>query len=160
MYHFLRRRLIFAAHLQHSNSSLTTRRYLSLFAMAVTLMTWGTVFTSYNLYNNVIGGLRPWTTWSDVHSNFSRIAQYPDFIIPPQFLAVLMLFWWTMPASSLIFFVFFGFGEEAQKEYRKLWNLFKTKILRIRSNEKSDFFKISFPQTYASSLRVCSSRLN
>lgn len=145
LHHFLRRRLVFAAHLQHTNSSLTTRRYLSLFAMAVTLMTWGTVFTAYNLYNNAAPGLRPWTTWADVHSNFSRIAQYPDLIIPPQFLAIMMLFWWTMPVSSLIFFIFFGFGEEAQKGYRKLWNLFKTKVLR--KCDKSSFFKVSLSQT-------------
>ncbi|KAG6851971.1 hypothetical protein C0991_004521 [Blastosporella zonata] len=130
LHHFMRRRLSFAAHLQNSNSALTTNRYLRLIAMAVTEMVWGTAFTAFNLYNNVSPGLRPWTTWGDVHSNFSRVDQYPTVTIPPHFLRIMMLFWWVMPASAIIFFVFFGFGEEARKEYLKVWTWFRTKILR------------------------------
>lgn len=100
--------------------------------MAVTEMVWGTILTSYNLYNNVSGGLRPWTSWADVHSNFSRIDQFPETVIPPEFRRVMMLFWWAMPVSSFIFFLFFGFGEEAKKEYVKGWHWTKTTILRKR----------------------------
>ena len=116
--------------------------------MALTEMVWGTVFTSYNLYNNVYPGLRPWTNWADVHSNFSRVDLYVTVGIPPAFLRTLMLFWWTMPASSIIFFVFFGFGEEAKKEYNKLWTAFKEKVLRKPAEKKGIQFMDSFPRRF------------
>lgn len=104
--------------------------------MALTEMIWGTTLNAYNLYNNVYPGLRPWTTWADVHSNFSRVDLYPTGDLPQEFIRIMMLFWWTLPASSLIFFAFFGFGEEAMKEYRKVGMLFKTKVLRKSETEK------------------------
>lgn len=143
LHHFIRRRLTFAAQLQNSNSALTPNRYLRLIAMAVTEMVWGTVFTAYNLYNNASPGLRPWTTWADVHSNFSRVDLYPASSIPPQFLQSMMVFWWVMPASSIIFFLFFGFGEEAQKEYRKLVVWFKRTILRRKTETSTHTSSLS-----------------
>ncbi|KAG5641596.1 hypothetical protein DXG03_004671 [Asterophora parasitica] len=140
--HFMRRRLTFAAHLQNSNSALTPNRYFRLIAMSVTEMVWGTTFTAFNLYNNVSPGLRPWTNWDDVHSNFSRVDFFPTASIPPQFLRVMMVFWWTLPVSSIIFFIFFGFGEEAKKEYRKVWVWFKKTILR-RSDQPRKGSKIA-----------------
>ncbi|KJA26519.1 hypothetical protein HYPSUDRAFT_132654 [Hypholoma sublateritium FD-334 SS-4] len=130
LHNFVRRRLTFAAHLQNSNSALTTNRYLRLIAMALTEIVWTTSLTSYNLWNNVSGGLRPWISWANVHSNFSRVAVFTIQEFPPQFARAMILFWWTLPASSLIFFVFFGFGEEALKEYRKIWMWIKINILR------------------------------
>ncbi|KAF8960683.1 pheromone A receptor-domain-containing protein [Flammula alnicola] len=136
LHNFVRRRLTFAAHLQNSNSALTTNRYLRLIAMSLTEMVWGTSLTAYNLWSNASPGLRPWTNWADVHSNFSRVDLFPTDGIPPEFIRTMMLFWWTLPASSLIFFVFFGFGEEAMKEYRKMWTWFKKTVLRKRDEEK------------------------
>lgn len=74
------------------------------------------------MYDNISPGLRPWTNWDDVHSNFSRIGQYALIEFSPWYQQQLFTFSWTMPASSFIFFVFFGFGEECLKDYRKLWN--------------------------------------
>jgi len=136
LHNFIRRRLTFSAHLQNSHSALTTNRYLRLIAMALTEMSWGTTLTAYNLWNNVSVGLRPWTNWDDVHSNFSRVHVFPALFIPKEYLRVMMLFWWSIPASSFIFFAFFGFGEEAVKEYTKIWTWFKTVVLRKCSSEK------------------------
>ena len=136
LHNFIRRRLTFSAHLQNSNSALTTNRYLRLIAMALTEMSWGTTLTAYNLWNNVSVGLRPWTTWDDVHSNFSNVHFFPALFIPKEYLRIMMLFWWSIPASSFIFFAFFGFGEEAVKEYMKIWTWFKIVVLRKRSSEK------------------------
>lgn len=112
--------------------------------MAVTEMVWGTVFTAYNLYNNVSPGLRPWTNWADVHSNFSRVDIFATAGIPPEFIRSMMVFWWAMPASALIFFLFFGFGEEAKKEYRRVWNWIKITILR-RPAPEAPVYTGSFP---------------
>ncbi|KAH7882765.1 GPCR fungal pheromone mating factor, partial [Phlebopus sp. FC_14] len=129
LYHFVRRRISFAMHLQNSNSALTTHRYLRLIAMAVTEIAWGSSLSAFNLYNNTHYGLRPWISWANVHSNFSRVDLYPTIELLPSFLNTQYLFWWMMPASAYIFFLFFGFGEEARKEYSKVITLFCTRIL-------------------------------
>jgi len=112
--------------------------------MSITQLIWGTVFASLNLWNNVYPGLRPWTTWADVHSNFSRVDLFSMVGIPAEYLRMVFLFWWAMPASSVIFFVFFGFGEEAKKEYRKIWVWFRSTVLRKKGEERSKY-STSFP---------------
>nr|UWI70531.1 pheromone receptor B1 [Pleurotus eryngii] len=143
LHHFIRRRITFAAHLQNSNSALTPNRYLRLIAMAITEIIWGTSFTTLNLWNNVLGGLRPYTNWADVHSGFSRVALFPAILLPPRFISMMMLLWTTMPVSAFIFFVFFGFGEEAKKEYTKLWAWIRGNILRRKDSEKAKMIPLS-----------------
>nr|ANB67034.1 pheromone receptor [Agrocybe salicacicola] len=147
LHNFIRRRLTFASHLQNSNSALTTNRYLRLIAMALMEMVWGTTLTAYNLWSNVSPGLRPWTDWDDVHSNFSRVDLFATAGIPKEFLRTMMLFWWTLPASSFIFFLFFGFGEEAMKEYSKAFTWVKTTVLRrpAEGDKKGSSLFSSFP---------------
>ncbi|KDQ50564.1 hypothetical protein JAAARDRAFT_141708 [Jaapia argillacea MUCL 33604] len=128
--HFIKRRISFSTHLQTSNSALTTTRYLRLIAMSVTEMVFGTFFNAYNIYSNVSLGLRPWTSWSDVHSNWGRIGQFPAIEIPASLREREFLFWWAVPVSSFIFFLFFGFGEEGRKEYRKLYQWIRVKVFR------------------------------
>lgn len=136
LHNFIRRRLSFAAHLQNSNSALTPNRYLRLIAMSLTEMVWGTVLTSLNIWSNASGGLRPWTTWADVHSNFSRVDSFSTAEMPQSFLRIVFLFWWAIPASSYIFFIFFGFGEDARKEYGKAIVFIRRRLLRQDIGEK------------------------
>ncbi|KAH7911853.1 GPCR fungal pheromone mating factor [Hygrophoropsis aurantiaca] len=146
LYHFVRRRISFAAHLQNSNSALTTHRYMRLMAMAVTEIVWGTALTSFNIYNNIQGGLRPWISWDNVHSNFSRVDLYIILEIPPAYLQTMLLFWWAMPVSAYIFFMFFGFGEEARKEYSNIITLFRRYVLR-QTIQDNTVFGSSFPNS-------------
>jgi hypothetical protein len=106
--------------------------------MALTEMLWGTTLTAYNLYNNVtLAGLRPYTSWAQVHSHFERVQALPTAWLPAKALSVMMLFWWCIPASSIIFFAFFGFGEEAVKEYKRVWDGVKS-IVFWRRNARSE----------------------
>ncbi|KAJ8515195.1 hypothetical protein ONZ45_g7334 [Pleurotus djamor] len=154
LHHFIRRRITFAAHLQNSNSALTPNRYLRLIAMAITEIVWGTVLTSLNLWNNIMGGLRPWTTWEDVHFNFSRVALFPAVLLPPRFISTMMLLWAAMPVSAIIFFIFFGFGEEAKKEYSKLWAWIRVKVFRRRDTGKKGPLPGIAPNSFPKPLRL------
>ncbi|KAF9232485.1 hypothetical protein BU15DRAFT_81172 [Melanogaster broomeanus] len=82
------------------------------------------------LLGNVAPGLRVWDNWADVHSDFSRVDLFPTILLPSQFLTVQYLFWWSIPASAYIFFLFFGLGEEARKEYSKIILFVRRRILR------------------------------
>ncbi|KAG1720062.1 pheromone A receptor-domain-containing protein [Suillus paluster] len=139
LHHFIYRRMSFAAHLQNSNSALTTQRYLRLMAMAVTEITWGTALTAFNLYNNTESGLRPWISWQNVHSDWLRVDLVAFIELPPAFINNMFLVWWAMPASAYIFFLFFGFGEEARKEYRKVIIAFRRHVLRQSVKDSSVF---------------------
>lgn len=130
LHNFVRRRLTFALHLDQSNSAMTTNRYLRLIAMALTEMVLGISLTAFNLFSNVSLGLRPWISWENVHSNFSRVGLFPTSTLPPQLVTNMMIVWWTLPASSIIFFAFFGFGEEPLNEYKKVWVWVKIKVFR------------------------------
>lgn len=117
--HFIRRRIIFAAHLS-THSALTTSRYLRLILMSILQMFWSLTATSYTLAFTAMNvPLRPWTTWAEVHSDFSRIDQYPAILIPAFVDRSYHGLWWMIPASTFIFVAFFSFGQDAIEEYKK-----------------------------------------
>ena len=152
LHNFCRRRLTFDLHLHQSDSALTTDRYLRLIAMALTEMILGTSLTAINLFSNISVGLRPWISWENVHSNFSRVGLFPTSILAPQFITNMMIVWWAPPASSIIFFAFFGFEEEALKEYKKVWAWIRVKVFdRHMSCEKGkSFFGSPFLRSFKS----------
>ena len=154
---FIRHRLTFSSHLHvktHSNNihyALTPNRYLRLISMALTEMLWGTALTAFNLYNNVNSGLRPYTSWARVHSNFNRVQMLPMILVPQKNIPTMMLFWWCIPASSIIFFVFFGFGEDAVKEYKRVWVCMKGVLFWRRSARLEKKHPMSFSRLSSSS---------
>ncbi|KAH9856256.1 GPCR fungal pheromone mating factor [Lenzites betulinus] len=134
LYHFLRHRVTFAAILQNSNSSITPNRYLRLMALAITEIIWQIVLTVLPMYDNISFGLRPWTTWADVHSDWLRVDPYYLAEFEPAYKAQLFLFFFAIPASCLLFFFFFGFGEQAVSDYRQLFVWIRQKVFRQKAS--------------------------
>jgi len=159
--HFMQRRLSFAAHLS-SNSAFTTSRYLRLMAMSATQMVWSISMTIYALWFNLIAGpIRPWTTWSDVHSDWLRIDTFLEEFTPPFILKTFCVLWWVVPASTLLFVAFFSFGKDALDEYKKCFSWFKTHVLR-RPSSKGPFKKFilssKFVHSFVQPLRCTDSQ--
>lgn len=125
------RRLSFARHLSSSNSALTPSRYFRLMSMSLFQMFWGSGLTAFNMWFTLKGGLRPWTGWADVHFNFSRVGLFPIALIPPRIVTYTYILWWSTPVSTIIFFAFFGFGQDAVKEYRACFSWLKRKVCRL-----------------------------
>lgn len=142
--HFFLRRLMFARHLQNSNSALTPSRYIRLVAMAIVQMLWGAVVMVINVAFTCRHGLRPWTTWADVHSNFSRVAQFPTIFITLDVLRWTQFTWWTIPISAFFFFAFFSFGADAVKEYKACINWVSIVIFRRPVSDKKNSVLPSF----------------
>lgn len=132
--------------LKNSNSALSTGRYLRLIAMSILQIVWQTVLTAIVMYDNISPGLRPWTNWDDVHSNFSRIDAIPMVVYPIYYQRQFFLFLWVMPVSSFIFFLFFGFGEEALKDYKNVIRWILVKILRQKIPDPATPLDSSFPK--------------
>ncbi|KIJ08353.1 hypothetical protein PAXINDRAFT_88955 [Paxillus involutus ATCC 200175] len=129
--HFWQRRATFAKHLQHSNSTLTTSRYFRLMTMAIVEMIFGILVISIDMWFSLRGGLRPWISWQNVHSNFSEIAYFPLVLLPETTLSWVFAIWIEIPVASVIFFGFFAFGQEAMKEYFSTFTWIRRKVLRI-----------------------------
>ncbi|KAJ7131520.1 pheromone A receptor-domain-containing protein [Mycena crocata] len=148
---FYRRRRTFTAFLQSSHSPFTTRRYLRLMAITVVLALWdalvmGVVYAmAFSKGLTASEGLLPYTSWADVHSNFSRVPKIPTVFMPPGELAWTYLMWWTIPLSSYLFFALFSFGEEARAEYGPWARWVKKRVLRIPEKDGSEGATVVLP---------------
>nr|AYF56465.1 pheromone receptor [Coriolopsis trogii] len=131
LYHFIHHRVTFAAVLNNASSSITPNRYLRLMALAITEIVWQIVLTAFPMYDNISFGLRPWTNWADVHSDWLRVDQYTLDEFLPSYRTQLFLFYFVLPASSLLFFLFFGFGEQAVKDYCQSADWIRCKVFRL-----------------------------
>ncbi|KAJ7441457.1 putative fungal pheromone GPCR, STE3-type [Mycena galericulata] len=114
----IRRRYAFRLMLDQPDSSLSLPRYIRLTIMTAFLGSWNTVLISLSMANEYTNGLQPWTSWAAVHEHFSFIGHYTYIELPAQTILGIYLLWWAVPLSSLVFFAFFGVGEEAMKDYR------------------------------------------
>ncbi|KAJ7455551.1 putative fungal pheromone GPCR, STE3-type [Mycena latifolia] len=137
LFFFFRRRVAFTHMLKDTNSVLTTSRYIRLMAMTTVLGTWNALVIGVGLWATYDEGFRPWTSWSDVHSDFSRIQQFPLAEVPAGLLPVTYLLWAAVPISSALFFSFFSFGEDSTKEYGRFWRWIRRNVLRLRDKPQS-----------------------
>ena len=158
-YHFFKRRASFAKHLASLNASLTPGRYFRLMAMCLVEMLWTILVITCTLSYNYSGGLRPWTNWDDVHSNWSRVNRFPRLIIPPKALHWTYFLWWTTPISAFFFTVFFAFGQEAMREYSTFVQWVRQTIFRQPLRSRGSF-PFGSPKGYVLVHRYYSSSLS
>ncbi|KAH9919595.1 GPCR fungal pheromone mating factor [Fomitopsis serialis] len=141
--HFFRRRATFAKHLQSNSSALTPSRYFRLMAMALVEMFWGLLITALNTWFSYRDGLRPWISWSNTHSDFSRIGQFPTVTIPQQTLVMAYFLWWAVPVSAYLFFIFFAFGQDTAQSYIACWEWIRRFLPRwMRPRPSNDKVKV------------------
>lgn len=64
--------------------------------------------------------ISPWISWADTHAHFDRFNQYPWVFIKlsPALVAQLEINRWSGVLTAFVFFAFFGFADEAKKNYR------------------------------------------
>ncbi|KAJ7930532.1 Rcb2.42 [Mycena leptocephala] len=114
---FYLRRRTFTDFLHNKKSSFTARRYVRLMVITTVLAIWEAIVIGLVFGITFRGGIRPYTSWADVHFDFSRVDQYPTAFIPQDVLPWQYIAWWTIPFSGLSFFCSFSFGEDAVAEY-------------------------------------------
>ncbi|KAJ7145534.1 pheromone A receptor-domain-containing protein [Mycena epipterygia] len=104
-----------------SDNNLNLNRYVRLMALASTDLLLTIPLSIYVLYiNTSVVGLSPWISWADTHSNFSRVVLIPGIVWRSSELTVASLETtrWLTVACAFIFFGYFGFADEAMKNYR------------------------------------------
>lgn len=118
---FIKRRRAFNE-LTAVNPNLTFSRYFRLIGLAAIDIICNVPVSIYALHFDLTfdGGPYPWISWSDTHFGFSRYYQIPRIIYSQSYSVVvqLELTRWTPVIAAILFFMFFGFAEEAKKNYR------------------------------------------
>ncbi|KAF8207432.1 pheromone A receptor-domain-containing protein [Mycena galopus ATCC 62051] len=132
------------------NANLSLNRYLRLMLLAGTDIIFTIPLSVFVLYvATVVQGIVPWVSWADTHSNFSRVDQIPG------------VFWranvwdvagvegmrWMTVGAGLLFFAYFGFAEEAVKNYRGAWYTVARRVgLPVSSSTGTATLTASGPQ--------------
>jgi pheromone a factor receptor len=103
------------------NKNLSSSRYFRLMGLAGIEMLCTIPLGAYVIYLNATAQpVLPWISWANVHFNFSRIEQIPSVAWRTSGPAVLSIEFsrWFLVVCALVFFAFFGFADEARKNYR------------------------------------------
>ncbi|KAF9555101.1 STE3-domain-containing protein [Agrocybe pediades] len=114
-----------------SHSNLTSRIYIRLMCLAATEAIGTISLSSLSLYLNSKFPLNPWISWEDTHFNFSRVEQIPArfWRSDPINGVNLELSRWLVVLCAFTFFAFFGFADEARKNYRILYRIFSGRFV-------------------------------
>jgi len=142
------------------NNNLNSSRYFRLMALAsVELMLgipWG-VYSSLYLNLRGSGGdespVQGWGNWDNVHSHFGYVGQFPAFEWKQTHVDVvtLELSRWSVIVCAFLFFTFFGFAQEARKNYRLAFNSVAKRVgyttLGFQSGVSSSFAGTKQPYT-------------
>ncbi|KAF9450970.1 STE3-domain-containing protein [Macrolepiota fuliginosa MF-IS2] len=118
---FMQRRAQFQQFIS-SNSSLSISRYFRLMALATAELLFNVPITTYGLYLNITSRpIYPWKSWSDTHFAWYIIDTYPGLLWRGQKtqVVILELSRWSLVFCALVFFAFFGFADEARKNYER-----------------------------------------
>ncbi len=112
-----------------SNSSLTISRYLRLIALCCTVMALVTPLSAFSVYINTAGlQVQPWVSWANTHYNFSYVELFPAVFWQSKIEShvAIEMGRWVYPCSCIMFFMLFGFAEEARKFYASaFWRVAK-----------------------------------
>ncbi|KAF4623145.1 hypothetical protein D9613_002291 [Agrocybe pediades] len=103
-----------------SYNNLTSSRYVRLMCLAGVEVLCTIPLGAFSVYLNVRAGISPWISWADTHFGFSRVDQTLAIYwrMDPKNNISLELTRWLPILCAFIFFGFFGFADEARKNYR------------------------------------------
>ena len=107
-----------------SGTSLTVSRYFRLMALSMTEIVFNLPLSIYGLYfNATFEPIYPWQGWDNIHFEYFIVDTIPSIIwrSSPAAVVNLELSRWVLILCALLFFVFFGFAEEARKNYRSAY---------------------------------------
>ncbi|GAW04838.1 pheromone receptor [Lentinula edodes] len=116
---FAQRRLEFAQFIS-CNKTLTIGRYFRLMALAMTELMCTIPLSVVTIWlTAATTPISPWISLANTHIDFSRVEQFPSVIYEadPKMALGIQVNRWASVVCALIFFGFFGFAEEARRNY-------------------------------------------
>jgi hypothetical protein len=119
---FLTHRKEFDAVLNSGSSNINKDRYLRLLSLAAVGVCIHLPLATWTLILNATSYVEPWISWEDTHSNYHRIEYITRFMLStaPANTIYASIAWWSLVLCAVNFFIFFGFGEEATRQYQTM----------------------------------------
>ncbi|KXN90200.1 Pheromone B alpha 3 receptor, partial [Leucoagaricus sp. SymC.cos] len=115
----------------NKTNSATANRYIRLMCLAGLEAFADVPFNSQGIISQAMSGpMAPWVSWDETHFDFNRVEQFPAFQWRLDPLAVKNIegFRWSVVVCGFIFFAFFGFADEAIKNYKLAYNFFARRL--------------------------------
>ena len=105
-----------------ANANLSYDHYWRLIALASSDFFFSIPLTVRAIVTNAISvsGVHPWVSWADTHSGYSRVIQVPRAELDRISLYSYEVTRWGVILCAYLFFGFFGFNNEAKRNYRLL----------------------------------------
>lgn len=130
---------MFSGILGSANKNPNQNRYnrlIGLTAFQILLSLPAIIFILY--VDSQVLTVHPWISWEDTHFDYSFVGQIPSFEwrADPVLQAVAEFDRWLPVVCAFSFFAFFGFAEEARRNYSKAYS-FATSSLHIPNFRKS-----------------------
>jgi len=120
IWHFWRKRQTMKALLQASTGSINLSRYIRLMILCGIDIVCTIPLGAWGLYNQMtLDVVVPWPGWKAVHANGSLVGQIPSALwrSDQNSITALELTRWSSVMCAIIFFIFFGFADEAKRNY-------------------------------------------
>jgi pheromone a factor receptor len=114
-----------------TNNTITFHRYFRLMALATVDLLITIPLTAFMIYANLkFGKVSPWISWDRTHFAFSRVPQIPAHFwrSKPIIQFAVESNRWSVVACGFAFFMFFGFADEARRNYRKAYALLASRL--------------------------------
>ncbi|KAF8307933.1 fungal pheromone STE3G-protein-coupled receptor [Clavulina sp. PMI_390] len=105
--------------------------YIRLMGLSAVELLGTLSFNGFVLIANGQEKLWPYLSWNYVHSDFQQVFQIPWSTIPSYWVTVYWVSWSLRPTAAILFWAFFGLGEEAMREHRRNWDWIRVHILRL-----------------------------
>lgn len=113
-----------------SSANLNRNRYIRLMAISATeilgTIPLGTVF----IVKDAKLGVSSWRGWAWTHENYSTVYQIPasTWKNDPDSVFGLEMYRWSLVLCAFVFFALFGFADEAQQHYRRVYTSIASRI--------------------------------
>jgi pheromone a factor receptor len=112
------------------NPGLNRGRYFRLMTLSC-LDIIGTIpLNLYYIVKNATLGVRPWISWDNIHRDYSHVILVPSSFwkYHHDMAQAVELHRWALVMWAFLFFAFFGFAEEARRNYRRAFTSLISRI--------------------------------
>ncbi|KAG5650197.1 hypothetical protein H0H81_000357, partial [Sphagnurus paluster] len=118
-----KRRTVELRALMTTASTLNPHRYMRLMFLAGVEIAISVPTTMLSITAAAQGDVEPWISWENVHEGFSRVDQIPGVVWRSSQVATFGVeeTRWGIVGCGLVFFMFFGFAQEARNHYGRVF---------------------------------------
>ena len=113
-----------------SNPGLSRSRYIRLMVVSAVEILGTIPLGTVWIVKSAKLGVDPWRGWAYTHEHYSVVYQVPASIWKndPNSVLFLEMYRWSLVLCAFLFFALFGFADEAQQHYRRVYTSIVSRV--------------------------------